>query len=148
MDSELAEDPEAEAFTGSRPADPSSAFAADRELGGTGALTSSSLFFNGFATFDQIQDEMINDVLSDDEDQAQRAERKKKKELLQQQAKDDDDGNQIDSGAPAKQAGSSTMFNQIMMDIDMLLDSDDDDYEKEMKYQDDAMIEKDLDNWI
>lgn len=41
------------------------------------------------------------------------------------------------------------MYNQIKMDIDMLLESDDDDYEREMNYQDDgAMIEKDLDNWI
>jgi len=100
---------------------------------------------------------MIDDVLSDDEDQAHKAAKKKKKEqLLHQQlqasslSKSAEDDNQIDSSAqPKPQAGSSTVYHQIKMDIDMLLESDDDDYERERNYQeDDAMIEKDLDNWI
>ena len=65
---------------------------------------------------------------------------------MKQANKSVNDDNQIDSSGPAKN-GSATVYNQIKMGIDMLLDSDDDDLD--MKYQDDnALIEKDLDNWI
>lgn len=69
QDQQVAEDPEAESTTARRPDAPNlAAFTSEKEPGGPGApLTSSSLFFNGFATVDQIQDEIVDDVLSDDD---------------------------------------------------------------------------------
>lgn len=59
-----------------------------------------------------------------------------------------DDADQICSSSRPSTKQQPAVYQRIKMDIDMLLDSEDDEYEKEMNYQDDGMIEKDLDNWI
>ena len=107
-----------------------------------------SLFSNGFAAFDQLQRDVVDDILSDDEDvQAKEQKQKERAQRLQSQQQAAEDDDQIDS-ATTKTApqGDSRMFNQIQMGIDMLLDSDEEDEDR--FGEDDTMIEKDLDNWI
>lgn len=94
-----------------------------------------SLFLGGFASYDQFQNEIVDDVKSDDEG----CKRKVKA------AEDSDE--QIDSRARAE---DQAVAQNIEAGIAMLLDSDEDEaFEKEMRGgQDDGMIEKDLDNFF
>jgi hypothetical protein len=94
-----------------------------------------SLYSGAFMSYDQFQRDIVDDIVSDDENLTSQKVIKKKG-----LAEED----QIDSCAPTKE-----LMQNIEMGIDMLLDSDEDNvYEQSMRQQEDAMIEKDLDNWI
>jgi len=62
-------------------------------------------------------------------------------------AAQEEDEHRIDSTTTkTKPPDQSELYNQIKMDLDLLLDSDDDeDCGRDM--HEDGMIEKDLDNW-
>lgn len=108
-----------------------------------------SLFSNGFAAFEQLQKDIVDDILSDDEDTKTKEQKQKDREQrLQSQQHQVAEGDQIDSGAKknGKNQSQSRLFNQIQMGIDMLLDSDEE--EDDRFGEEDGMIEKDLDNWI
>ena len=91
-----------------------------------------SLYGGGFASYEEFQSEIVDDIVSDDEGTA-----------LKKQKKAPEEEEQNDSSA------SQAVAKNIEMGIDMLLDSDEDAaYEKEMRQEEDGMIEKDLDNWI
>ena len=96
---------------------------------------------------------MIEDEVSDDEGKAaQRAERKRKRDQMARggdKMEEGPDDKQIDSGSSNQIGSSQQVYQQIQMGIDMLLDSDEDDEDYGRKFADDnAMIEKDIDNWI
>lgn len=97
-----------------------------------------SLFLGGFASYDQFQNEIIDDVKSDDGGCAKSKKQKKKAE---------ESDEQINSNSkPEDQA----VERNIEAGIAMLLDSDEDEvFEREMRGgQDDGMIEKDMDNFF
>lgn len=85
-----------------------------------------ALFSQGYAQFDEMQREIVDDIVSDDENP------KRKKPSSQPKG----DESQIDSSA----------YKNIEMGIEMLLDSDEDD--EVPVHEEDGMIEKDLDNWF
>jgi hypothetical protein len=92
----------------------------------------------GFASYDQFQNEIIDDVKSDDGGCAKSKKQKKKAE---------ESDEQINSNSkPEDQA----VERNIEAGIAMLLDSDEDEvFEREMRGgQDDGMIEKDMDNFF
>ena len=94
-----------------------------------------SLYGGGFASYEQFQREIVEDIVSDEEGTKAQKRSKKNKEAEE---------HQIDSSAPNK-----AVIQNIEMGIDMLLDSDEDEvYEQQMRQEEDGMIEKDLDNWI
>ena len=63
-----------------------------------------------------------------------------------------EESDQINSSSNLKNDEGNEIYDKIKSGIDMILDSDEDEYEREMKnyylQQNDGMIEKDLDNWI
>lgn len=119
----------------------------------TGEKNIFSLFSEGFALFDNLQRDIVDDVVSDDEETKARKKRTKVAQAAQKAepavADEGEDEMQIDTGGGPK-APEAVIFSNIKHGLDLLLDSDEDEAEQRERdaYIEDGMIEKDLDNWI